>query len=177
MKLSAAQRAQIRRQTRPHATDPFEDVGELNIVPFLDITVNMIVFMLVMAASLLAVAQVAAQLPTYGPPRPGRALDLNVILTDQGITVAGSGGQLAPGCEATGTPGAPTIPRLAAAYDFTALTACVARVKDAYPDEVEVTIGAEPTVAYQDVIRALDAVRNRGSRPLFTDVRISAGLR
>ena len=44
--LSPQQRAYIRRRTRVHEPDPSELSSELNIIPFLDIVVNLIMFLL-----------------------------------------------------------------------------------------------------------------------------------
>jgi biopolymer transport protein TolR len=46
VKLSAAQRSKIRRLSQPKELAPDEEGGELNIVPFLDIVVNILIFVL-----------------------------------------------------------------------------------------------------------------------------------
>ena len=45
-KLSAAQRSKIRRLSQPKELSPDEEGGELNIVPFLDIIMNVLMFVL-----------------------------------------------------------------------------------------------------------------------------------
>ncbi len=45
-KLSAAQRSRIRRLSMPRELSPDEEGGELNIVPFLDIITNVLMFVL-----------------------------------------------------------------------------------------------------------------------------------
>ena len=49
-KLSAAQRSKIRRIANPKELAPDEEGGELNIVPFLDIIVNILIFVLATVA-------------------------------------------------------------------------------------------------------------------------------
>jgi biopolymer transport protein TolR len=49
-KLSAAQRGKIRRLSQPKELAPDEEGGELNIVPFLDIIVNILIFVLATVA-------------------------------------------------------------------------------------------------------------------------------
>ncbi|RYE80303.1 MAG: hypothetical protein EOO74_02345, partial [Myxococcales bacterium] len=44
--LSAAQRSRIRRLSQPREHDPADAGGELNIVPFLDIVMNVLMFVL-----------------------------------------------------------------------------------------------------------------------------------
>ena len=46
MSLSAAQRSKIRRLSQPADLSPDEEGGELNIVPFLDIVMNILIFVL-----------------------------------------------------------------------------------------------------------------------------------
>ncbi len=182
MELTPSQRALVRRRTRRPEVDPADAGGELNVIPFLDIVVNLIMFLLVTSASVVAISQVEAQLPSHGPACRGgqcakQGLELSVTLTEAGIVVAGSGGMLAPGCDAIGPASAPTVPLGAESYDFDALGACAARVKDRYPGETEVVLGADPTVEYENVIRAMDALRSRDGALLFPDVLVSAGVR
>ena len=48
--LSPRQKAYIRKKSKVHDLDPSEASGELNIVPFLDIVVNIIMFLLTLTA-------------------------------------------------------------------------------------------------------------------------------
>ncbi|MGC4092027.1 MAG: hypothetical protein QM756_29920 [Polyangiaceae bacterium] len=50
MSLSPAQRSKIRRLSQPRELSPDEEGGELNIVPFLDIVVNILIFVLATVA-------------------------------------------------------------------------------------------------------------------------------
>jgi biopolymer transport protein TolR len=183
-KLTAQQRAYIRRRTKVHDPDPSEIAGELNIVPFLDIVVNLIMFLLATSEAVLAIVQIEAQLPSLGgksgsntASEPG--LNLNVTLTDEGVIVTGSGGKLAPGCDTVTTGRVMTVPKRDNKYDWGALTECVAKIKAVpkYADEHDVIIGADPMVHYEHVVAAMDAVRSDGNQPLFPDVLLSAGVR
>src|SRR5690348_6851830 len=107
-KLTPQQRNYIRRRTKVHDPDPSEIAGELNIVPFLDIVVNLIMFLLATSEAVLAIVQIEAQLPQLGGKSSGGGnsepgLNLNVTLTDGGLIVTGSGGKLAPGCQEVST--------------------------------------------------------------------------
>src|SRR5688500_19840485 len=105
MNLTPAQRSYIRKKTKVADLDPSEMVGELNIVPFLDIVVNLIMFLLMTVVTVLAVTQIDSKLPDYRAGVGGRAanqepsLNLNMTITANGLIVAASGGKLAPGCE------------------------------------------------------------------------------
>ncbi len=57
--------------------------------PFLDVVVNLLMFLLLTSASVIGVVQVHAQLPAYGPPRPAPApLRLSVTITSEGLVVS-----------------------------------------------------------------------------------------
>ena len=175
------QRAYIRKRSAHHELDPSEVAGELNIIPFLDIVVNIIMFLLATTETVLAIAQIEANLPTLG--RGGRgvtaapALNLNVTVTSEGIIVAGAGGKLAPGCENTAGGRVVTVPKVGGSYDWNGLTECVAKIKGQFPDEDSVTMSADPTVEYEHFVHAMDAVREKGERQLFPRVQLSAGVR
>jgi biopolymer transport protein TolR len=148
--------------------------GELNIVPFLDIVTNLMLFLLATTASVAAVSEVRADLPSFGPGRPG-ALGASVTVTERGVFVATAEGRLGAGCVPGGV-GA-TVPRDAAGWDPAALTACMAQLHTRAPSEHTVVVSADPAVAYGELITAMDAVRADGDTPLFPDVQLSAGVR
>ena len=175
-KLSARQQLEIRKATRRREVDPSERPGELNIVPFLDVVVNLMLFLLATSAAAAALAQAEAELPStcHGPgcgERPP-GLELSVTVTSDGVYVAGRGGRLAPGCRDTTTASGPTVPRTARGHDLAALERCAAHIAERFPDEREVILSAEPQVPYEDLIGVMDA-----TRPSFPEVRLSAGVR
>ncbi len=182
-KLTPQQRTYIRRRTKVHDPDPSEIVGELNIVPFLDIVVNLIMFLLATSEAVLAIVQIEAQLPQLGGRSGGGVaaepgLNLNVTITESGIIVTGSGGKLAPGCTSVTSGAVITVAKSGQdAYDWKGLTACVAQIKTRYASEKDVIIGADPMIQYEHVVAAMDAVRTDGKQVLFPDVLLSAGVR
>src|SRR5580704_18566955 len=104
-KLSAAQRAKVRRLSAPKELAPDEEGGELNIVPFLDIIMNVLMFVL---ASLTVTF--TTTIDTF-PPRAGGAgarppttptLGLTIIVVNDGFSIKARGGNVAPGCSDTG---------------------------------------------------------------------------
>ena len=100
-----------------------------------------------------------------------------MFVTQNGITVTGSGGKLAPGCATTATGEVLTVPKRGDAYDWEELRNCVSTVKQEFPDETRVTVSADNLVEFQDVVSAMDAVRDKDGEELFPDVLISAGVR
>src|SRR6188768_1139282 len=104
-KLSAAQRSKIRRLSQPKDLAPDEEGGELNIVPFLDIVVNILIFVLA-----TVVVTFTSTIVTT-PPAKGSgvrsaaktdALNLTVLIVNDGFTLKASAGQVAPGCAGMG---------------------------------------------------------------------------
>jgi biopolymer transport protein TolR len=182
MHLSSAQKLFIRRRLRrAESDDPAAAAGELNIIPFLDIVVNLIMFLLVTIVSVLALSQVEVDLPRHGPPCRGAhcqsSLDLGVTLTDRGIWVSGTGGVLANGCGVESGTGAPTLPIRDGAYDYEALTNCLRHVKGEFPEEDTVIVSADPNIHYEEVLRAMDASRADARGPLFPRVLVAASVR
>jgi biopolymer transport protein TolR len=177
------QRAYIRKRTKHHEPDPSEVAGELNIIPFLDIVVNLIMFLLATSEAVLAICQIEAQLPQVGAGRRsavavGSSLNLNVTVTSEGVIVSGAGGKLAPGCENTAGGRVITVPKLGnGQYDWAGLSTCVSRVKVRFPDEEQVTMSADPTIEYEHFVHAMDAVRSKGAEQLFPQIMLSAGVR
>lgn len=161
-KLSAQQRSKIRRLSAPKEHSPDEAGGELNIVPFLDIVTNVLMFVLATIS-----VTFTATIDTL-PPRAGSGarastaptLSLTVLVVPDGFSMKARGGNVSPGCSDTG-PGI-AIPKKDNAYDYAALKACAQKLKAAAPefkDEMGVTISANPPIPYQVVISAMDAVR------------------
>lgn len=183
-KLTPQQRAYIRRRSKYHEPDPSEIAGELNIVPFLDIVVNLIMFLLATSEAVLAIIQIEAQLPQLsggGAPKDKKepGLNLNVTVTENGVIVTGSGGKLAPGCQDVATGRVITVAKKDGKYDWAALTDCVTKIKAVpqFADENEVIIGADPMIQYEHVVAAMDAVRGTADKELFPQVLLSAGVR
>jgi len=183
-KFSPRQRSYIRKRAKGEDLDPSEMVGELNIIPFLDIVVNLIMFLLATTEAVLLIAQIESDLPKINRGRSKNnenvttPLNLNVTVAEAGVLVSGSGGKLAQGCESieTGTR-AVTVPNKGKDYDWDGLTKCVARVKKQFEDEDTVTVSADPQVQYEHVVAAMDAVRSDKDHDLFPNVLISVGVR
>ena len=175
-----------KRKLRPKE---YEGVGELNIVPYLDIMMNLIMFMLLSMTGLISFGVLNVSAPKYsqGAPvavNPGEEnnpkLLLSVLVSDKGFFIAGMGGVL--GSEGTNDQsGAPTIPKKANGdYDYGALTGKMADIKKAFPEESKAILGADAKIPYEVLVRTMDAVRENPAQlvegkpsALFFDVSLT----
>jgi biopolymer transport protein ExbD len=162
-KLSAQQRSKIRRLSEPKELAPDEEGGELNIVPFLDIITNVLMFVLA-TVSVTFTATVDTFPPKAGGsgarPPTTPSLGLTVILVGEGFSLKAQGGNVAPGCSGAG-PGL-AIGKVNGDYDYATLNQCVAKLKNLsteFKNESQVTISANPNIPYQAIISTMDAVR------------------
>ena len=177
--LSAAQRAKIRRLSAPRELSPDEEGGELNIVPFLDIIVNILIFVLAtVAVTFTTTIETTPPAPNQGSgvrqPLNSSALNLTVLIVNEGISLKASGGNVAPGCEGVG-PGI-AVPKRRGKHDFDALNRCAARLKSSskdFEDETQAFISANPGTEYGTVVHVMDALRHDFAKPdrvLFKDI-------
>jgi biopolymer transport protein ExbD len=163
-----------------------EDTGELNVVPYLDVLMNLIIFMLLSMTGLAAFGILNVNAPNYGnaanvtPDNPdGQKLLLSVLISKKGFYVAGTGAVLGGSADAgVAAPEGPTLPlRADGAYDFAALNAQMVSIKKEFPTETKVIVGAEGDIPYEVLIQTMDAIRETGDRErrlLFSDVTLAA---
>src|SRR5688572_14378792 len=179
--LSPAQRSRIRRLSQPKEPDAGEEAGELNVVPYLDIIMNVMMFVLA-SVSVTFVASIETTPPSIGGSNQVRqeisskALNLSAFITSQGVVLKTSGGNIAPGCGAGSgaTIGAGvTVPKKGDEYDLVTLTSCAKQIKNTssdYKEETQVTLTANPGIEYKTVIDVMDSLRKSGDEDLFPDV-------
>ena len=148
--------------------------SELNVVPFLDILTNIVLFLLATTSAVMVVSQVRAELPGFGPGR-GEPLQLSLTLTDRGAFMSTRTSHVGPDCRESSV-ASPTAAVAQDGYDFAALTACARRLHDAHPEDTTVILSADPQVPYQHFVGAMDALRADGDVVMFPDVRVSAGV-
>jgi biopolymer transport protein TolR len=176
--LSAAQRSRIRRLSQPVEPQPGEEAGELNIVPYLDIIMNVMMFVLA-SVSVTFITSIDTTPPSIGgrgkSDVASKALNLSAFVTDDGISLKTSGGNIAPGCQGAG--GGITFPIQniggQKAHDFAGVTACAKKLKNSRPEfkeETQVTITAKSNIEYGTIIDTMDALRKDNEEELFPDV-------
>lgn len=152
--------------------------GEINLVPYMDIVVNLILFLMLTSTGFIQFAVINGSAPMIGagdtpieePKDP--PLNLTIGVTDRGFIVAGLGGSLQP-------PGAqtePNVPKVGVDYNYQQLTQKLIEIKASFRHETKVIITASPTIPYEVIVKVMDASRQNGKEELFPDVLISPGF-
>ena len=178
-KLSAAQRSKVRRVSRARELAPDEEGGELNIVPFLDIITNVLMFVLatitVTFTTLIDTLPPRSGGPSVRPPgKP--TLSLNIIVIDKGFIVSAFGQRIGEGCTGVGSGVAVGLTSGGAVqdYDYAKLTECANRLKhqvEEAADETSATLTANKDIPYQVIIGTMDAIRRTDDGSiLFPDI-------
>lgn len=165
-RLTAAQKAKIRRELAAlKSEEPSAQAGELNIVPFLDIISNVMMFVL---ASLTVAFTTTLDVD---PPRrtvgsPGESLSLTVLITTDGYVLKDREHTLG------------TIPRIPGeasfdgkVYDATALARRAHELKGEAPKNEQIILTANPNVPMQEIVRAMNAVQGDYPDVLLAVVR------
>ncbi len=142
-----------------------EHTGELNIVPYLDVVVNLVMFMLLSMTGLITLGvlnvstpRISAE-PAAAPTDTAPKLLLTVLIGRQGFYVGGAGGVLGEDAAANQTERPPTIPLSGGKYDYATLNAQLVKIKEQYPEETQVILSADPDVLYDTLIQTMDACR------------------
>jgi len=173
--LSPAQRSRIRRKAAWKPPGPGEEAGELNIIPFLDIIMNIIVFVMA-SLSVVFVSTIDTTPPSLGGGKTrdqikSKALNLTALITSDGISLKTSSGNIATGCTSIGA--GVTVPKANNRQNYAELTRCARELKrhnERFAEETQVTLTANPDIEYQIVIDVIDALRKDGEGVLFPDV-------
>jgi biopolymer transport protein TolR len=173
-------RSQVRaatRRMRDHVEELEEEAGELNLVPYMDIVTNIIIFLLASVVNQVALGNINVSVPTISgggaaaedtPPPEKPPLNLTVSVGASGFTVAASGGVL------------PLIPKLPnGQYDYKALTVKLREIKSDpnNAEETKANFNADANIPYDIVVATLDAMRQGDDgKILFPDVAFAAGI-
>jgi biopolymer transport protein TolR len=173
-------RSQVRaatRRMRDHVEEIEEEAGELNLVPYMDIVTNIIIFLLASVVNQVALGNINVSSPTIQagggsasdePPPEKPPLNLTITVGASGYVIAASGGVLPP------------IPKMGnGQYDYKTLTTKLREIKSNpdNADETKATFNADANIPYDIVIATLDAMRQaEDGKILFPDVNFAAGI-
>jgi biopolymer transport protein ExbD len=166
-----------------------EHIGELNIVPYLDVVVNLVMFMLLSMTGLITLGVLNVSTPKLGGDAAAvNAADnqpkllLTVAIGREGFYVAGAGGVLGADAPSPDANRPPTIPLRNGKYDYASLSEQMKKIKEQFPNETAVILSADPEIAYDVLIQTMDACREASvkrpdgtseRKPLFYDVSLS----
>lgn len=144
-----------------------EEAEEVNLVPIMNLVTILIPFLL-MAIQFVSLAVIDSTLPAIGPPsteapdEDEKPLNLSVIISDEGYTIAGAEAVLPPEGEDAG----PTVPCTelgcpdADAYDKKGLRQILNQIKDEYPNDETVILVPEARIPYEVLVVTMDATRD-----------------
>ena len=168
------------RKIREQAEEMAEEGGELNLVPYLDIVTNVIMFMLATTTFAAVLGDINISQPTTsntvsaGNPDepPKNDLNLTISISDKGFTIAASGAVIGQGfsIDAVGNlqqpPNAqlPTIPKKPnGEFDYDGLIRAMQQIKRSptAANETKVIVNANPNIVYDVIVQVLDACRGK----------------
>lgn len=174
-KFTAAQHAFIAKRSKHREVGPDEGGGELNIIPFLDIIMNVLMFLLATIATVFTAA-IPVPAPSSsnrpGPTNAPERLNITVKISPTGYIVGAGGGFLLPGCTTIGSASV-TVPNRGNPdqdghlQDFTTLTQCMVAIRRQWATEVandhSINISPNGDIPYGVLVKTIDAVRESRS--------------
>jgi biopolymer transport protein ExbD len=162
------------RRLKTEHDEAEEETAEINLVPYMDIVTNIIIFLLASVVQQVPMGNINVSSPTLGsgaaaaePEPEQQPLNLTVTVAGNGFIIAGGGGQIPP------------VPKLAnGQYDFDGLNNKLIEIKkEIAHGETKATFNADAYVPYEMVIKTLDAMReDKQGKPLFPDIVFAAGI-
>jgi biopolymer transport protein ExbD len=172
------------RSERERLEEEAEETTELNLVPYLDIVTNILMFLIVTITAMLTVGNIETVLPLYSQDssvskskgssdKP--ALNLTVTITNKGFTVATSKGVM---YEDDIPDKLPTVPRDSSGrYNYDRLQKVLALLKRQNEKEEQAFLTANPEIQYETVIAVMDVLRvGPDLKPLFPSVVFTTGI-
>jgi biopolymer transport protein ExbD len=146
--------------------------SDLNLVPYMDIMVNLIMFMLVVTAYIVELREAPVIAPSYGGSDGGGAQEkpkphLTVAITSRGFGILSSSAEEVPGNE---------IARSSDQYAYRELTAMLRDYKNRYELMDTLNITPDASVPYAVLVSTMDAARSDASGPLFPDVTLGLAV-
>jgi biopolymer transport protein ExbD len=125
----------------------------VNVVPFIDLLSCCLSFLLITAVwtqvAKLQVSQSGG--PNDSPPPTDKTLQLSLTITDKGFSLAaGQGGSVVD------------IPKKGTDYDVSALYDKLKEIKSQFPDQQTITVAAEDSVQYNDLVQTIDTCIKAG---------------
>ena len=116
--------------------------------------------------------------PSKQQPEQNEALNLTVMITDQGFHFKVNPKHRLPWMsQATETGSAgPDIPKKDDDWDFDELNRKLKEIKENHREEQNIILGAEDDIKYEVLIKAMDFSRGTNEDPLFPVVTLTRGV-
>ena len=147
----------LRRSSAAHV----EEQGELNVIPYLDILMNLIIFMLLSMTGLATWGTINATAPALAKPGDGAAPPQQVQVS---VLVSSADFAIATGDEVERLPG----------HDLVALRTRLVALKAEKPAVTKLFLAADADVPFETLVAVMDASRETlEHRPLFPDVSLA----
>ncbi len=135
---------------------------EINVTPVLNLFICLIPFLLI-SAVFVQLSIIETDAPATSTATSTKAVSLAmVIISNQGMTVAGFG----PIMKAN--KGTVRLPKKGKSYDYNGLTKLLEKLKQSDPKAEDLLIMAAPDIRYETIIAVMDAARqNPDGKALF----------
>ena len=150
-------------------------VGELNLVPYLDIMVNLVLFMLVTITSFLSFTILNASIPQIAPDSAQVEEKMKKEELMLVVRVLDTGYRVDPSVQGGAAIPKQTFLKKDGKYDTESLHNFMVELKKRFTDEQKVLIVAEPQIVYENIITTMDTVRETkpSEDDLFPEVTLS----
>lgn len=146
---------------------------DLNLVPYMDIMVNLIMFMLVVTAYIVELREAPVLAPSYGDPGSGQQDEkdkpkpfLTVAISTKSIAVLGSSDEI-PASE---------LVKEGDKYPFADLSKVLRDYKTQHKVADNLVLTADPSVPYRVVVQTMDAARQDAQGALFPGVTLGLAV-
>jgi biopolymer transport protein ExbD len=142
---------------------------ELNLIPYLDIMVNLVIFLLFSFQVIIEMSRIDILAPAYEGPSsgPSKAVDttVTIVASKEGYTVLSS---------EPATTGVIDIKRLPSGkHDTEQLHSKLVEWKKNFQLSEGVVLTADGDMDYDVIVQTMDAVRQDGDRDLFPNVMLA----
>jgi biopolymer transport protein ExbD len=159
------------RRIQQELEEEAETAGELNLVPFLDITTNVVMFLLATVTFSASLSQLPVLAPKVeeggagkGSDQQQESLRLALAVTAKGIIVSGNDPLLDP------DKGGKKLSLIQAGqHDWEALSELLVKLKDAHPAEKALIVVLDPDLNFETLVKVLDVSRASGEKMLFPE--------
>ncbi len=144
---------------------------DLNLVPYLDIMVNLIMFMLTVTAYLVELREAPVLVPAYSNTGGGGSTEkqkayLTVAISTKSYAILGSTEEI-PANE---------LVKEGGAYPLARLTETLREYRSQYELGETLILTADGTVPYNVLIATMDAARSDGKGPLFPGITLAQAV-